>query len=74
MAARVHNSFHWTMDHAATGQFENHVRAVAGWPLGATDAPRPAAMLNLVGAVPAVADVPADGRHHLHLYGKPPRP
>ena len=74
MAARVHNSFHWTMDHAATGQFENHVRAVAGWQLGATDAPRPAAMLNLVGAVPAVADVPADGRHHLHLYGKPPRP
>jgi len=73
MAARVHNSFHWTMDFAATGQFENHVRAVAGWPLGATDAPRPAAMLNLVGEVPAVADVPADGRHRLHRYGKSSR-
>lgn len=74
MAARVHNSFHWTMDHAATGQFENHVRAVAGWPLGATDAPRPAAMLNLVGAITAVSEVPADGAHRLHLYGKSPRP
>jgi 5-(carboxyamino)imidazole ribonucleotide synthase len=73
MAARVHNSFHWTMDFAATGQFENHIRAVAGWPLGATDAPRPTAMLNLAGDVPAVGAVPADGDHRIHRYGKQPR-
>lgn len=74
MAARVHNSMHWTLDGAVTDQFTNHVRAVAGLAAGPTDAPRPAGMVNLIGAVPSAADVPADGRHHLHRYGKVPAP
>ncbi|MFK7961746.1 MAG: 5-(carboxyamino)imidazole ribonucleotide synthase [Phycisphaerales bacterium] len=74
MAARVHNSFHWTMDFAATGQFEQHVRAVCGWPLGDASAIRPSAMVNLVGQTLGPADLPAGADHRLHLYGKPPRP
>ncbi|HEM45654.1 MAG TPA: 5-(carboxyamino)imidazole ribonucleotide synthase, partial [Alphaproteobacteria bacterium] len=48
-ACRVHNSGHWTLEGAVTSQFENHLRAVAGWPLGATDAIAPVAMANVVG-------------------------
>ena len=74
MAPRVHNSGHWTIEGAETSQFENHLRAVLGWPLGD---PRPrghAAMLNLLGAMPprdAVLSVPGA---HWHDYGKDPRP
>jgi len=73
MAARVHNSFHWTMDWAATGQFENHIRAVCGWPLGATDGLPYAAMVNQFGTPIGPAVLPADGRHRLHQYGKTSR-
>jgi 5-(carboxyamino)imidazole ribonucleotide synthase len=74
MAPRVHNSGHWTIEGAETSQFENHLRAVAGLPLGPT-APRGAsAMLNLIGALPAPDAVLAIPGAHLHLYGKTPRP
>jgi 5-(carboxyamino)imidazole ribonucleotide synthase len=72
MAPRVHNSGHWTIEGALTSQFENHVRAICGLPLGATDrvAPR-VAMRNLVGdEVEAWRDILADPGAHLHLYGK----
>ena len=52
MAPRVHNSGHWTIEGARTSQFENHVRAVLGWPLGPTDAPGPSVMINCIGALP----------------------
>jgi 5-(carboxyamino)imidazole ribonucleotide synthase len=74
MAPRVHNSGHWTIDAAETSQFENHVRAVAGWPLGPTDVREPAVMLNCIGDLPDPARVLAVPRAHLHLYGKAPRP
>ncbi len=74
IAPRVHNSGHWTIEGARTSQFENHVRAVAGLPLGATDAIEPSAMLNLLGSVPDPAKLLAVADSHLHDYGKTPRP
>ncbi len=73
-APRVHNSGHWTIEGAVTSQFENHLRAVAGLPLGATDARCAAAMVNFVGHVPAASAVLAVADAHLHVYGKQPRP
>ena len=72
-APRVHNTGHWTIEGAATSQFESHLRAVLGLPLGPTES-RPAAMFNLIGAVPPAANVLAVPGAHLHLYGKEPRP
>ena len=74
MAPRVHNSGHWTIEGARTSQFENHLRAVLGWPLGPAEAVSHSAMVNLIGGVPAAADVLAVPGAHLHLYGKAPRP
>jgi 5-(carboxyamino)imidazole ribonucleotide synthase len=74
MAPRVHNSGHWTIEGAATSQFENHVRAVLGWPLGPTHALGAAAMVNCIGAVPDPAAVLGIEGAHLHRYGKDPRP
>ncbi len=74
MAPRVHNSGHWTIEGAATSQFENHLRAVAGLPLGDTEARGVSAMLNLIGALPDAASVLRVPGAHLHLYGKAPRP
>ncbi len=74
LAPRVHNSGHWTIEGAATSQFENHVRAVLGWPLGPTEITGTAAMVNCLGAVPDVATVDAVAGAHLHDYGKQPRP
>lgn len=74
MAPRVHNSGHWTIEGAETSQFENHLRAVAGWPLGSTAAVGESLMVNLIGSVPAAAAVSAIEGAHLHLYGKSPRP
>jgi 5-(carboxyamino)imidazole ribonucleotide synthase len=77
MAPRVHNSGHWTIEGALTSQFENHIRAICGLPLGATDRVGPrVAMRNLVGGeVDGWRDILADPRAHLHLYGKDaPRP
>lgn len=73
MAPRVHNSGHWSIDGAVTSQFEQHVRAVAGLPLGAT-APRGASlMVNVIGAAPETARVAAVEGAHVHLYDKAPR-
>jgi len=75
MAPRVHNSGHWTIEGAITGQFENHVRAVGGWPLGSTAmAAESVVMLNLVGHLPDRARVLEVPGAHLHVYGKSPRP
>jgi len=74
MAPRVHNSGHWSIEGAATSQFENHLRAVLGLPLGSTAAPGVSAMLNLIGEVPEPSDVLAIPDAHLHLYGKSLRP
>ncbi|HYI64492.1 MAG TPA: 5-(carboxyamino)imidazole ribonucleotide synthase [Allosphingosinicella sp.] len=72
MAPRVHNSGHWTIEGARTSQFENHIRAICGLPLGATGllAPR-VSMHNLVGGeAEGWRDILADSAAHLHLYGK----
>jgi 5-(carboxyamino)imidazole ribonucleotide synthase len=74
MAPRVHNSGHWTIEGAETSQFENHLRAVLGWPLGDTRAHGHAAMLNLIGSLPPRDAVLAIPGAHLHDYGKEPRP
>jgi 5-(carboxyamino)imidazole ribonucleotide synthase len=73
MAPRVHNSGHWTIEGAVTSQFENHLRAVMGLPLGSTSVLGSSAMLNLIGEVPDSAEVLAIHDAHLHLYGKTPR-
>jgi 5-(carboxyamino)imidazole ribonucleotide synthase len=74
MAPRVHNSGHWTIEGAVTSQFENHLRAVLGLPLGSTGLTGHSAMLNLIGELPESAEVLAVPDAHLHLYGKSPRP
>ena len=73
MAPRVHNSGHWTIEGAVTSQFENHVRAVAGLPLGSTAARGHSAMINLIGTMPDRARLLAEPGLHLHDYGKAPR-
>jgi 5-(carboxyamino)imidazole ribonucleotide synthase len=74
MAPRVHNSGHWTIEGAITSQFENHLRAILGWPLGACDAIGVSAMINSIGDLPDPAAVLAVDGAHLHRYGKAPRP
>jgi 5-(carboxyamino)imidazole ribonucleotide synthase len=74
MAPRVHNSGHWTIEGAATSQFENHLRAILGWPLGSTAPQGFSAMVNLVGEVPPVETLLAVPGAHVHLYGKSQRP
>jgi 5-(carboxyamino)imidazole ribonucleotide synthase len=72
MAPRVHNSGHWTMDGCETSQFEQHIRAVAGWPLGSTKMTAPAAeMINLIGDdILAWEKIAAEPGAYLHHYGK----
>ena len=71
IAPRVHNSGHWTMDGAVTCQFEQHVRAIAGWPLGDPARLGHAEMVNLIGDdVDAWAHILSEPGAHLHLYGK----
>ena len=53
IAPRVHNSGHWTIEGAATSQFENHLRAILDLPLGSTRALGHSAMINLIGSIPA---------------------
>jgi 5-(carboxyamino)imidazole ribonucleotide synthase len=72
MAPRVHNSGHWTIEGAETSQFENHLRAVLALPLGSTKPRGRAAMINIIGQIPAREDVLAVEGAHLHLYGKAP--
>jgi len=74
MAPRVHNSGHWTIEGAVTSQFENHLRAVLGLPLGSPGPAGHCAMLNLIGDLPDSSEVLAVPDAHLHLYGKSPRP
>ena len=74
MAPRVHNSGHWTIEGAATSQFENHLRAILDLPLGATTANGFSAMINLIGRLPPRAALLALEGVHLHAYGKQPRP
>lgn len=76
-APRVHNSGHWTIEGATTSQFENHLRAVCGWPLGDTTMTGRCAMLNLIGHLPNGAQreqILGMPGAHLHLYGKEPQP
>ncbi len=77
-APRVHNSGHWTIDGACTSQFENHLLAICGLPLGDTQGKAPALMFNLLGAMPACAgqqifDPDTNEAVHWHDYKKTPR-
>jgi len=74
MAPRVHNSGHWTIEGATTSQFENHLRAILGLPLGSTRARGFSAMVNLIGEMPPRRELLAFPGLHLHDYGKQPRP
>lgn len=74
LAPRVHNSGHWTIEGAETSQFQNHLRAVLGLPLGATDALGCSCMLNWIGAMPDGQAVLSESGGHWHDYGKSPRP
>jgi 5-(carboxyamino)imidazole ribonucleotide synthase len=73
MAPRVHNSGHWTIEGSETSQFENHLRAVLGLPLGDTRMLGHACMLNWLGAMPDATAVLAQPGGHWHDYGKQPR-
>ena len=72
-APRVHNTGHWTIDGAVTSQFENHVRAVLGWPLGSTEATGESVLVNFVGGSPPLERLLGVPGAHVHLYGKTPR-
>jgi 5-(carboxyamino)imidazole ribonucleotide synthase len=74
MAPRVHNSGHWSIEGAVTSQFENHLRAVSGLPLGDTRTLGHSVMLNLIGELPDPAEILAIPDAHLHVYGKSLRP
>lgn len=74
MAPRVHNSGHWSIEGAVTSQFENHLRAILGLPLGSTATVGLSAMVNLIGELPESGEVLRVPNLHLHLYGKSPRP
>ena len=73
MAPRVHNSGHWSIEGAVCSQFENHIRAVAGLPLGSTDIVRPTVMVNIIAQHPKTEEVLALNGAHLHLYNKAER-
>ena len=73
MAPRVHNSGHWTIEGAETSQFQNHLRAVLGLPLGETRTLGHACMLNWIGEMPDAASVLQEAGGHWHDYGKEPR-
>lgn len=73
-APRVHNSGHWTIEGTHTSQFEQHLRAILGLPLGSTALLGPSVMVNLIGSLPAREALLAVPGAHLHDYGKTPRP
>jgi 5-(carboxyamino)imidazole ribonucleotide synthase len=73
LAPRVHNSGHWTIEGSETSQFQNHLRAVLGLPLGDTRMVGTACMLNWIGAMPDPAATLAEPGGHWHDYGKAPR-
>lgn len=74
IAPRVHNSGHWTIDGAECSQFENHLRAISGLPLGGTAMTRHSLMFNWIGGLPDRAEVLAVPGTHWHDYAKSPRP
>jgi 5-(carboxyamino)imidazole ribonucleotide synthase len=74
MAPRVHNSGHWTIEGAQTSQFENHLRAICGWPLGSAEAVGYSVMFNFIGTMPPTSEVLRQPTSHLHSYGKAARP
>jgi 5-(carboxyamino)imidazole ribonucleotide synthase len=74
MAPRVHNTGHWTIEGADTSQFENHLRAIVGLPLGSTDMGGAAGMVNVIGTEPDIARLREVSDVHVHMYGKTPAP
>jgi 5-(carboxyamino)imidazole ribonucleotide synthase len=74
IAPRVHNSGHWTIEGADVSQFENHLRAIAGLPLGSTAARGFSSMVNFIGSAPDNAALAAIPGVHIHHYGKTPKP
>jgi 5-(carboxyamino)imidazole ribonucleotide synthase len=71
IAPRVHNSGHWTQNGALVSQFEQHIRAIAGWPLGDPARHSDVTMTNLIGDdIAAFAEIAAEPGASLHLYGK----
>ncbi len=74
MAPRVHNSGHWTIEGAKTSQFENHLRAITGLPLGSCDPVGFSVMTNCIGELPDPADIARIPGAHLHAYGKAIKP
>ncbi|MBL6749138.1 MAG: 5-(carboxyamino)imidazole ribonucleotide synthase [Nevskia sp.] len=74
IAPRVHNSGHWSIEGAECSQFENHLRAICGLPLGSTRLRGASAMLNFIGTAPATQALAALDGVHVHLYGKTPKP
>ena len=74
LAPRVHNSGHWTIEGAVTSQFENHLRAILGWPLGSAEARGHSGMVNALGTLPDRERVLAVNGAHYHEYGKGPHP
>lgn len=73
MAPRVHNSGHWTIEGSVTSQFENHVRAIAGLPLGSAEARFASVMINCIGSMPPAKAVLQHDGVHLHDYDKSAR-
>ncbi|AXR98928.1 ATP-grasp domain-containing protein [Moraxella bovoculi] len=73
IAPRVHNSGHWTIEGAVCSQFENHIRAVAGLPLGSTDITQPSVMINIIGQFPDPSQLLAISGVHFHHYHKEER-
>lgn len=74
IAPRVHNSGHWTVEGAETSQFENHLRAIAGLPLGSTALRGASVMVNYIGLAPDLVAASRLEGVHTHLYGKTPKP
>ncbi|MDF1796714.1 MAG: 5-(carboxyamino)imidazole ribonucleotide synthase [Coxiellaceae bacterium] len=74
VAPRVHNSGHWTIEGADTSQFENHVRAICGLPLGSTQSITEVCMTNCIGEMPDIKTVLQNPMAYYHDYGKSPRP
>lgn len=74
IAPRVHNSGHWTTEGSECSQFENHLRAIAGLPLGSTANLQHSAMLNCIGRMPAAEQVLQIANTHIHDYNKAEKP
>ncbi len=73
MAPRVHNSGHWTIEGCVSSQFENHLRAITGLPLGSTEINRPTCMINIISEKGNIRAIMALPYAHIHLYGKEER-